>query len=367
MSEPVLKIIDLVKHYSVHGSMFHKPEFVHAVDNVSFELFKSETFTIVGESGCGKTTLAKCLLRLIDADSGEIRLHGEDLLVLDEAALRPKRHAIQIVFQDPYASLDPRQTIYQVIATPLRLHGIGNRKERPERVAALLKQVGIGAEFVDRHPHELSGGQRQRVAIARALAVEPEIVILDEPVSSLDMSIQAQVINLLIRLQEAFSISYILISHNLPLVQHISDRIAVMYLGQFVEIADRETLNRRSLHPYTQALFAAAPQIYADRQSRKKVIVSGDVPSPIDPPTGCRFHTRCPFRQDRCVAEAPKLRRVDGRDVACHFAGEVDLNDLETDEGGMAGRTLNLVDSRETAPRSADLADRVLGGGKGGS
>jgi peptide/nickel transport system ATP-binding protein/oligopeptide transport system ATP-binding protein len=198
MSEPVLKIVDLVKHYSVHGSMFHKPEFVHAVDNVSFELFKSETFTVVGESGCGKTTLAKCLLRLIDADSGEIRLYGEDLLALDEAALRPKRRAIQIVFQDPYASLDPRQTIYQVIATPLRLHGIGNREERPERVAALFKQVGIGAEFMDRHPHELSGGQRQRVAIARALAVEPDIVILDEPVSSLDMSIQAQVINLLI-------------------------------------------------------------------------------------------------------------------------------------------------------------------------
>lgn len=344
MSEPLLEIIDLVKHYSVHGSMFHKPEFVHAVDNVSFELFKSETFTIVGESGCGKTTLAKCLLRLIDADSGEIRLHGEDLLVLGEAALRPKRHAIQIVFQDPYASLDPRQTISQVIATPLRLHGIGSRKERPERIATLLKQVGIGAEFMDRHPHELSGGQRQRVAIARALAVEPEIVILDEPVSSLDMSIQAQVINLLIRLQETFSISYILISHNLSLVRHISDRIAVMYLGQFVEIADRETLNRRSLHPYTQTLFSAAPQIDADRKSRKKVIVSGDVPSPINPPTGCRFHTRCPFRQDRCVAEMPALRRVDGRDVACHFAGEVDLNELGADDGGMAGSPLNLVE-----------------------
>ncbi len=325
MTTPVIEIVDLVKYYPVRGGMFQKSEFVHAVDHVSFQIAKGETFTVVGESGCGKTTLGKCLLRLIDADSGEIRLRGEDLLRLGESELRPKRRAIQIVFQDPYASLDPRQTIFQVIATPLRLHGIGTRKDRAERVTALLNQVGIGQEFMDRHPHELSGGQRQRVAIARALAVEPEIVILDEPVSSLDMSIQAQVINLLIRLQDSFGISYLLISHNLPLVQHISDRIAVMYLGQFVEIADRETLNRRALHPYTQALFSAAPAVDPARRSRKKAILAGDLPSPINPPRGCRFHTRCPFSQGRCINEAPPLRRVGGRVVACHFAGEIDL------------------------------------------
>lgn len=330
MTKPVVEIIDLVKYFPVRGALFQKPDYVHAVDHLSFRLLKGETFTVVGESGCGKTTLAKCLLRLIDADSGQVRLHGKNLLTLTESDLRSKRRAIQIVFQDPYASLDPRQTIYQVIATPLRLHGIGNRKDRSDRVASLLGKVGIGLEFMDRHPHELSGGQRQRVAIARALAVEPEIVILDEPVSSLDMSIQAQVINLLIRLQEAFGMSYILISHNLPLVQHISDRIAVMYLGQFVEIADRETLIRRALHPYTQALFSAAPTVDPSLRSRKKVILAGDLPSPINPPKGCRFHTRCPFSQDRCVNEAPALRRVDDRDVACHFAGEADLSMLPT-------------------------------------
>lgn len=344
MTEPALEVRNLVKHFPVGGAVFRKPESVHAVDGVSFELFKGETFTVVGESGCGKTTLAKCLLRLVDADSGEIRLHGEDFLGLQDTALRAKRHAIQIVFQDPYASLDPRQTIYQVIATPLRLHGIGSAKERLERVTTLLKQVGIGIEFMDRHPHELSGGQRQRVAIARALAVEPEIIILDEPVSSLDMSIQAQVINLLIKLQQTFGTSYLMISHNLPLVQYISDRIAVMYLGQFVEIADRETLKRRPLHPYTQALFAAAPQVSSDQNARKKIVLSGDVPSPIHPPRGCRFHTRCPFRQDRCEAEPPTLRHVEGREVACHFAGEIDLNNLSSDSAASPENVPNLAD-----------------------
>ena len=325
MPAPVLEIVDLVKHYAVHGQMFHKPDQVHAVDGVSFHVEKGETFAVVGESGCGKTTLAKCLLRLTDATSGEIRFHGEDLLALDGDVLRRKRRAIQIVFQDPYASLDPRQSIYQVIATPLRLHGIGNRKDRNERVKRLLHQVGIGSEFLDRHPHELSGGQRQRVAIARALAVEPEVIVLDEPVSSLDVSIQAQVINLLIRLQREFGLSYILISHNLPLVQRVSDRIAVMYLGQLVEIADRDTLERRTLHPYSQALFSAVPNVDAEASTDKRVVLVGDVPSPIDPPKGCRFSSRCPFRRERCDVEAPPLRRIEGRDVACHFAGEVDL------------------------------------------
>jgi oligopeptide/dipeptide ABC transporter ATP-binding protein len=282
--------------------------------------------TLVGESGCGKSTLAKCLLRLVEPTSGKVLLHGQDILQLDAAVFRRQRGTIQIVFQDPYASLDPRQTIFQVIATPLRLHRIGDHKDRVERVARLLQQVGIGVEFMDRHPHELSGGQRQRVAIARALAVEPDILILDEPVSSLDMSIQAQVINLLIRLQNTFNMSYLLISHNLPLVQHISDRIAVMYLGQIVEIGDREVLQSAMLHPYTQALFSAAPVIETQKgRSNTRVILSGDVPSPIDPPIGCRFHTRCPFKQERCINESPRLRTVQRRQVACHFAGEVDF------------------------------------------
>ena len=322
MSEPVLEVAGLVKHFAVHGSLFRKPDLVHAVDGVSFSLDRGEILTVVGESGCGKSTLARCLLRLVEPTGGEIRLHGENVLDFDDATLRRKRRAMQIVFQDPYASLDPRQTVYRILATPLRLHGIGSKGDRLERVTRLLQQVGIGPEFMDRHPHELSGGQRQRIAIARALAVEPEILILDEPVSSLDMSIQAQVINLLIRLQETFEISYLLISHNLPLVERISDRIAVMYLGQIVEIGGRAALTASARHPYTQALFAAAPALDAFEQEEKQVVLGGDVPSPINPPSGCRFHTRCPFRQERCVVEMPRLRRVDGHDVACHFAGD---------------------------------------------
>ena len=322
MSEPVLEVAGLVKHFAVHGSLFRKPDLVHAVDGVSFSLDRGEILTVVGESGCGKSTLARCLLRLVEPTGGEIRLHGENVLDFDDATLRRKRRAMQIVFQDPYASLDPRQTVYRILATPLRLHGIGSKGDRLERVTRLLQQVGIGPEFMDRHPHELSGGQRQRIAIARALAVEPEILILDEPVSSLDMSIQAQVINLLIRLQETFEISYLLISHNLPLVERISDRIAVMYLGQIVEIGGRAALTAAAHHPYTQALFAAAPSLDAFEQEEKPVVLGGDVPSPINPPSGCRFHTRCPFRQERCVVEMPRLRRVGGHDVACHFAGD---------------------------------------------
>lgn len=330
MTAPVLEVVELVKHYGVGHALFGTPALVHAVDDVSFTLAKGETLTLVGESGCGKSTLAKCLLRLVEPTSGKVLLHGQDILQLDASIFRQQRGTIQIVFQDPYASLDPRQTIFQVVATPLRLHRIGDRRDRVERVARLLQQVGIGPELMDRHPHELSGGQRQRVAIARALAVEPDILILDEPVSSLDMSIQAQVINLLIRLQRTFNISYLLISHNLPLVQHISDRIAVMYLGQIVEIGNREVLQNAMLHPYTQALFSAAPVVERKKDKHgARVILSGDVPSPIDPPAGCRFHTRCPFKQDRCVNEVPHLRMVGDREVACHFAGEVDFQALQ--------------------------------------
>lgn len=338
MTAPVLEVVELVKHYGVGHALFGTPALVHAVDDVSLTLAKGETLTLVGESGCGKSTLAKCLLRLVEPTSGKVLLHGQDILQLDASVFRKQRGTIQIVFQDPYASLDPRQKIFQVVATPLRLHGIGDRRDRVERVARVLQQVGIGPELMDRHPHELSGGQRQRVAIARALAVEPDILILDEPVSSLDMSIQAQVINLLIRLQRTFNISYLLISHNLPLVQHISDRIAVMYLGQIVEIGDREVLQEAMLHPYTQALFSAAPVIETkNNKSGGRVILSGDVPSPINPPAGCRFHTRCPFKQDRCINQVPRLRMVRDRQVACHFAGEVDFQALQPKKAANPG------------------------------
>ncbi len=330
MTASVLEVRGLVKHYPLAGGLFGAPKVVRAVNGVSFELRKGEVFSIVGESGCGKSTLARCLVRLIRPTAGEIRLAGDDLAAMSEAALRGRRRAIQIVFQDPYASLDPRQRIFDAIATPLRLHRLRARRALADRVRELMDAVGLSRDFTDRHPHELSGGQRQRVAIARALAVEPEILILDEPVSALDMSVQAQVINLLLRLQDSLGMSYILISHNLPLVEHISDRIAIMYLGRFVEVASREELSRRPLHPYTQALFSAAPTAeLAKREPR--AILTGDLPSPIDPPRGCRFHTRCPFVQPVCHTDEPR-RVVEGREVACHFAGEVDFRTLPAAE-----------------------------------
>ncbi|MBM3572308.1 MAG: ATP-binding cassette domain-containing protein, partial [Alphaproteobacteria bacterium] len=261
MATAVLEVRDLVKHYTLGGGMFGAARKVQAVDGVSFELMPGETLSIVGESGCGKSTLARCILRLVEPTGGAIRLADTDIARLPEHALRPFRRSIQIVFQDPFASLDPRQRVIDAVATPLRLHGMAAPGDIADRARRLLRDVGLGDEVAIRHPHELSGGQRQRVAIARALAVEPRVVILDEPVSALDMSIQAQVINLLMELQDRLGVSYVLISHNLPLVEHVSDRIAIMYLGRFVEIADHAVLARRALHPYTQALFAAAPSL----------------------------------------------------------------------------------------------------------
>ena len=322
----MLEIVNLVKYFPIGGGIFERPRIVRAVDGVSLTIFRGETLAVVGESGCGKSTLARCIVRLIEPTSGEIRLHGENLSTLSAKYMREKRRTIQIVFQDPYASLDPRQRIVDSVATPLRLHRLCPPSEIRDRVFALLDQVGLSREFADRHPHELSGGQRQRVCIARALAVEPEILILDEPVSALDMSVQAQVINLLTALQERLGVSYMLISHNLPLVQHISDRIAIMYLGRIVEIGDRATIVGRALHPYTQALFAAAPRVEVSRRpSEERAVLSGELPSPVNPPSGCRFSTRCPFRRDICTEESPDLRPIEGRNVACHFAGEVDF------------------------------------------
>jgi oligopeptide/dipeptide ABC transporter ATP-binding protein len=322
----VLEAIDLVKHYPVKRRLFAPGRLVHALDGVSFGLARGETLAVVGESGCGKTTLAKCLMRLEEPTSGRVLLGGRDITHLDGGSLRALRPQMQIVFQDPYASLNPRWSIGSIVSDPIRLHQRLDRAARRRRVAELLETVGLDAGYLDRHPHELSGGQRQRVAIARALAMNPAIIVCDEPVSALDVSIQAQVINLLKRLQSRLGIAYLFISHNLALVRHISDRIAVMYLGQIVELGDVAAMRRTLLHPYSQALFSAAP--VADPRAaatKARIILTGEVPSPVDPPEGCRFRTRCRYREDLCASQAPALREVGGRLVRCHFAAEVGM------------------------------------------
>lgn len=319
----VLDVRNLVKHYPIKGGMFSKDKAVHALDGVSLAIEQGETLAVVGESGCGKSTLARCIMHLDELTSGSIVLKGEDITHAKGRGLRALRRSLQIVFQNPYASLNPRWSIGSIVGDPMRLHRLCDAKERPAKVAELLETVGLSPEYMNRYPHELSGGQRQRVAIARALAMQPDIIICDEPVSALDVSIQAQVINLLKRLQKQFGIAYLFISHDLSLVKHISDRVAVMYLGQVVELADTAAVRERVMHPYSQALFSAAP--LADPHAATKndrIILAGDVPSPVDPPSGCRFHTRCLYRKDQCTTDEPALRPVEGRFVRCHFAGE---------------------------------------------
>ncbi len=319
----VLEAVDLVKHYPLRGRLLAPLRHVHALDGVSLTLAKGETLAVVGESGCGKSTLARCLMRLEEPTGGRVLLHRRDITHIGKGALRALRREMQIVFQDPYASLNPRWSVGSIVGDPIRLHEPLGRAARQQRVEDLLKTVGLGAEFTVRHPHELSGGQRQRVAIARAIAVNPAVVICDEPVSALAVSIQAQVINLLTRLQQSLGMAYLFISHNLALVGHISDRIAVMYLGQVVELADARAMRGRRLHPYSQALWSAAPVADPDASARKeRIILTGDVPSPVEPPSGCRFRTRCPYRAEICASEAPALREVEGRLVRCHFAGQ---------------------------------------------
>ncbi len=326
MTGPILAVENLVKHYRLKGALFGRPRIVHALDGVTLTLEERQTLAVVGESGCGKSTLARCLLHLTEPTSGTIRLAGEDVTYPSREQRRTIPRSLQIVFQDPYASLNPRRTIYQTISDPLRLHSGQGRAERRRTALDLLDRVGLGAEYMDRHPHELSGGQRQRVAIARALAVRPKVVVCDEPVSALDVSIQGQVIALLKRLQAEFGISYLFISHDLRLVQRISDLVAVMYLGQIVELAQTADLRQRIKHPYSQALFSATPiPDPAKARHRRRIVLSGDVPSPITPPTGCRFHTRCPYRQDVCVTQAPALRPIGDRLVRCHFADQEDF------------------------------------------
>jgi len=321
---PLLEVRNLVKHFHVGGGLFGgRAGVVRAVDGVSFAIRRGETLGLVGESGCGKTTVGRCLLQLERPTSGQVLFEGRDLTTLDEDELRPIRRRVQVIFQDPYSSLNPRMTVGQILAEPLMVHDIvTDRERRGQRVRELLSHVGLLAQHAHRYPHQLSGGQRQRVGIARALAVEPALIICDEPVSALDVSIQAQIINLLEDLQAGFGLTYLFVAHDLSVVRHISDRVAVMYLGKIVEITDRKSLYDVPRHPYTKALLSAVPiPDPALEGQRERVVLGGEVPSPLNPPAGCAFHPRCPIAIDRCRAEGPELREIGpGHRAACILA-----------------------------------------------
>ena len=323
--EVLLRATEVTKHFAVGGVSLRRRSrrpVVHAVEGVSLEVRRGETLGVVGESGCGKSTLGRCLVRLTELTSGRVEIAGQDITHLSRRQLRPVRRNVQLVFQDPYASLNPRRRIGDIIAEPLQLHGSGTPAQVRAQVGELLERVGMSTSHVDRYPHEFSGGQRQRVGIARALAMNPMLIVADEPTTALDVSIQAQVLNLFADLQDDLGLTYVFIAHDLGVVRHVSDRIAVMYLGELVEVADADPLYDAPAHPYSEALLSAAPEIDdgTEQVQRERIVLTGDVPNPVDKPTGCAFHPRCPYAQERCVIERPPLAEVaPGRFTACHF------------------------------------------------
>lgn len=330
MTQPLLKVERLEKHFPVKKGVFGRTlNHVRAVNDISFEVYEGETLGIVGESGCGKSTTGRLIMRLIEPTNGSIQFKGQELTTLQNNEMRNLRKDIQMVFQDPYASLNPRHTIEKILGEPLLLQGIKSRKERRKKIYEFLEIVGLSSFHASRYPHQFSGGQRQRIGIARALMTNPQLIIADEPVSALDVSIQAQVLNLMKDLQEKFKLTYIFIAHDLGVVRHISDRIAVMYLGKIVELTDSEKLYKNPLHPYTKALLSAVPVPDPDYE-KEEVPLQGDMPNPANPPSGCIFHTRCPFKMDVCETTVPPLMALeDGHTVACHlYTKEGDIHDI---------------------------------------
>ena len=318
--EVLLSVRDLTKHFPITGGLFSRTVgHVKAVDGVSFDVKRGETLGLVGESGCCKTTTGRAVLRLIEPTSGQVIFEGKDIVKASKQEMRTLRREMQIVFQDPFGSLNPRMSVGEIIEEPLVIHRIGTNQERQKRVRELLEVVGLAAYHIRRYPHEFSGGQRQRIGIARALALNPKLVVADEPVSALDVSIQSQILNLMEDLQREFGLTYLFIAHGLNVIRHISDRVGVMYLGMMMEIADSDEIYKHPLHPYTEALFSAIP-IPNPTVKRERIILQGDVPSPVNPPSGCRFHTRCPIAQEQCKVERPVLKEsAPGHWVACHF------------------------------------------------
>lgn len=335
-TETLLRVENLKKHFPIRGGILGKEVgSVKAVEGVSFEVKKGETLGIVGESGCGKSTTGRMLLRLIEPTDGKVYFEGQDVTKLSTGDMRKLRRDMQMVFQDPFASLNPRHTVEKILEEPLKVHGIGTPKERKQKVRELLEIVGLSSYHAKRYPHQFSGGQRQRIGIARALMTQPKLIIADEPVSALDVSIQSQVLNLMQDLQKEFQLTYIVIAHDLGVVRHISDRVGVMYLGRMAELTDSEKLYDKPLHPYTQALLSAVP-IPDPLYQKDAVVLEGDIPSPSNPPSGCAFHTRCPFKMDVCSQKIPELREHEpGHYVACH---------LYTEEGSAAGQNKQLLE-----------------------